>query len=299
MILRNVSREAIFYVYMSPSSDTSWGQDLLGSNTLAIGQSLTLSNITAGVWDIRVVDDAARDVPALTTGALVVKLPLPPGALPTLWNADERFRTAYLADYPGFYKTADAGYVDEDGYVYVMARTDDIINVAGHRLSTGQMEEVLSRHPAVAECAVIGVADELKGELPLGLLVLKAGITLAHAEVIKQVVAAVRAVWKETLIISLVIILGALTSWSLVAHNPEWYYNFVDESMAGGRDPRATVEFLRSTLGHGKEGGGQESGLHVFATFLFTHNSRVSIMSFALGFAFGVPASAWASPAAP
>ena len=101
--------------------------------------------------------------------------------------------------------------------------------------------------------------------------------------------AAVRAVWKETLIISLVIILGALTSWSLVAHNPEWYYNFVDESMAGGRDPRATVEFLRSTLGQGKDGGGQESGLHVFATFLFTHNSRVSIMSFALGFAFGVP----------
>ena len=101
--------------------------------------------------------------------------------------------------------------------------------------------------------------------------------------------AAVRAVWKETLIISLVIILGALTSWSLVAHNPEWYYNFVDESMSGGRDPRATVEFLRSTLGHGKDGGGEESGLHVFATFLFTHNSRVSIMSFALGFAFGVP----------
>ncbi|WP_283419801.1 stage II sporulation protein M [Sphingopyxis sp. Geo48] len=101
--------------------------------------------------------------------------------------------------------------------------------------------------------------------------------------------AAVRAVWKETLIISLVIILGALTSWSLVAHNPEWYYNFVDESMAGDRDPRATVEFLRSTLGHGKDGGGEESGLHVFATFLFTHNSRVSIMSFALGFAFGVP----------
>lgn len=101
--------------------------------------------------------------------------------------------------------------------------------------------------------------------------------------------AAVRAVWKETLIISLVIILGALTSWSLVAHNPEWYYNFVDESMSGGRDPRATVEFLRSTLGHGKDRGGEESGLHVFATFLFTHNSRVSIMSFALGFAFGVP----------
>ena len=143
-------------------------------------------------WDIRVVDDAAHDVPPFTTGALVAKLPLPPGALPTLWNADERFVAAYLADYPGFYKTADAGYVDDEGYVYVMARTDDIINVAGHRLSTGQMEEVLSRHPAVAECAVIGVADELKGELPLGLLVLKAGVTLSHAEVVKQVVAAVR-----------------------------------------------------------------------------------------------------------
>ena len=101
--------------------------------------------------------------------------------------------------------------------------------------------------------------------------------------------AAVRAVWKETLIIALIITLGALTSWSLVAHNPEWYYNFVPEEMAGGRDPRATVELLRSTLGHGKAGGEDEGALHVFATFLFTHNSRVSIMSFALGFAFGVP----------
>ncbi|WP_234178457.1 stage II sporulation protein M [Sphingopyxis sp. NFH-91] len=101
--------------------------------------------------------------------------------------------------------------------------------------------------------------------------------------------AAVRAVWKETLIIALIITLGALTSWSLVAHNPEWYYNFVPDEMAGGRDPRATVEFLRSTLGHGKAGGEDEGALHVFATFLFTHNSRVSIMSFALGFAFGVP----------
>ncbi len=101
--------------------------------------------------------------------------------------------------------------------------------------------------------------------------------------------AAVRAVWKETLIIALIITLGALTSWSLVAHNPEWYYNFVPEEMAGGRDPRATVELLRSTLGHGKAGGEDQGALHVFATFLFTHNSRVSIMSFALGFAFGVP----------
>ena len=95
--------------------------------------------------------------------------------------------------------------------------------------------------------------------------------------------------WKETLIIALVIMLGALTSWSLVASNPEWYYNFVDEAMSGGRDPRATAEFLRSTLGHGEAAGGQESGLHIFATYLFTHNSRISILSFALGFAFGVP----------
>src|SRR5690606_19970483 len=101
--------------------------------------------------------------------------------------------------------------------------------------------------------------------------------------------AAVRAVWKATLIIALVIILGALTSWSLVASHPEWYYNFVPEEMSGGRDPHATVEFLRSTLGHGKDGGDQESGLHVFATYLFTHNSQVSILSFALGFAFGIP----------
>ena len=101
---------------------------------------------------------------------------MPPGATPTLWNADERFREAYLAAFPGYYQTGDAGYIDENGYVFVMARTDDIINVAGHRLSTGAIEEVLATHPDVAECAVIGVADELKGQLPLGLLVLKAGV---------------------------------------------------------------------------------------------------------------------------
>ena len=143
-------------------------------------------------WDIQVVDEAARPVPAGETGALVVKLPLPPGSLPTLWNADERYREAYLTEFPGYYKTADAGYIDEEGYVYVMARTDDIINVAGHRLSTGQMEEVLARHPDVAECAVIGVADALKGEVPLGLLVLKAGVARAGAEIVAEVVQSVR-----------------------------------------------------------------------------------------------------------
>ena len=109
-------------------------------------------------------------------GTIAIKLPLPPGCLPTLWNADERFRESYLAAFPGYYNTSDAGFLDEDGYVFVMGRTDDIINVAGHRLSTGGMEEVLASHPAVAECAVIGVKDELKGEVPCGFVVLKAGV---------------------------------------------------------------------------------------------------------------------------
>src|SRR3954465_9221860 len=117
---------------------------------------------------------------------------MPPGTAPTLWRAEDRFKQAYLADFPGYYKTADAGYIDADGYVYVMARTDDIINVAGHRLSTGAMEEVLSAHPDVAECAVIGVADALKGQVPLGFLVLKAGVSRAEAEIVREVVQMVR-----------------------------------------------------------------------------------------------------------
>ena len=127
-------------------------------------------------YDIRVLDDAGHEVPRGTLGNVVVKLPLPAGCLPTLWNADERFRQAYLDEFPGFYKTADAGMIDEDGYLYVMARTDDIINVAGHRLSTGAMEEVLAAHPDVAECAVIGIADAMKGQVPLGFVVLNAGV---------------------------------------------------------------------------------------------------------------------------
>ena len=127
-------------------------------------------------WDIRVLDEAQNEVAPGAIGALVAKLPLPPGSLPTLWQAEERYREAYLEEFPGYYKTGDAGYIDEDGYVYVMTRTDDVINVAGHRLSTGQMEEVLAAHPDVAECAVVGVADELKGQTPLGLLVLNAGV---------------------------------------------------------------------------------------------------------------------------
>jgi propionyl-CoA synthetase len=117
---------------------------------------------------------------------------LPPGCLPTLWNADERYKEAYLVDYPGYYKSGDAGYLDDEGYLYVMSRTDDIINVAGHRLSTGAVEEVLAEHPDVAECAVIGVADELKGQLPLGFLVLSAGVDRAEADIVGEVVAMVR-----------------------------------------------------------------------------------------------------------
>ncbi len=126
-------------------------------------------------YEVRVLDEAGRELPAGETGSIVLKLPLPPGCLPTLWNNDAGFRDAYLSRFPGFYETADAGFCDEDQYLFVMSRTDDIINVAGHRLSTGSMEEALLVHPDVAECAVIGVADPLKGQVPIGLVVLKAG----------------------------------------------------------------------------------------------------------------------------
>ncbi len=142
--------------------------------------------------EVRVVDDNAQRVRAGKIGALVVKLPLPPGTLPTLWNADDLFVESYLEEFPGYFKTADAGYLDEDGYVFVMSRTDDIINVAGHRLSTGAIEEVLADHPDVAECAVIGVADQLKGQLPLGFLVLKAGVDRDESEIVTEEIALVR-----------------------------------------------------------------------------------------------------------
>ena len=138
------------------------------------------------------VDDAGHELPAGTLGNVVIKLPLPPGCLPTLWNADDRFREAYLDEFPGYYKTADAGYVDEDGYLFIMARTDDIINVAGHRLSTGGMEEVVAMHPDVAECAVIGIADAMKGQTPLGFVVLNSGVTRDVAAIEREVVALVR-----------------------------------------------------------------------------------------------------------
>ncbi|MGT2439052.1 propionyl-CoA synthetase [Bradyrhizobium betae] len=143
-------------------------------------------------YQVDVVDEAAKPVGPNTMGSIVIKLPMPPGCLPTLWNQDDRFKDAYLSEFPGYYKTSDAGYKDEDGYVFVMGRTDDIINVAGHRLSTGGMEEILASHPDVAECAVLGVKDAIKGEVPCGFLVLKTGVKRAPAEIEKEIVALVR-----------------------------------------------------------------------------------------------------------
>ena len=143
-------------------------------------------------YDVRIVDEAAQPVTDGKMGSIVIKLPLPPGALPTLWKNDERMRESYLAEFPGYYKTADAGYRDGDGYLYIMGRTDDIINVAGHRLSTGGMEEVLASHQDVAECAVIGIKDALKGEQPCGFVVLKSGVTREPALIEKELVALVR-----------------------------------------------------------------------------------------------------------
>jgi propionyl-CoA synthetase len=143
-------------------------------------------------WDVRVLDTSGTEVPAGTEGAICLKLPLPPGALPTLWQDDERYLHSYLSAYPGYYLTGDGGYLDSDGYVFVMGRTDDVINVAGHRLSTGSMEAVLAAHPAVAECAVIGVHDSLKGQVPLGFVVLKAGTDIEESVLEAELVAAVR-----------------------------------------------------------------------------------------------------------
>jgi propionyl-CoA synthetase len=173
-------------------TETGW---CIAGNPVGLGQlPVKRGSPTVAMpgYDIRVVDDGCKEVPRGTMGSIVVKLPLPPSALPTLWQHDERMRESYLSEFPGYYKTADAGYIDDDGYVYVMGRTDDIINVAGHRLSTGGMEEVLAGHKDVAECAVLGIKDELKGEVPCGFIVLKAGVNRPPAEIEGECVALVR-----------------------------------------------------------------------------------------------------------
>jgi propionyl-CoA synthetase len=177
-------------------TETGWpiGANCLGIEELPVKHG-SCSRAVPG-WDIRVLDaeaeGTAHELGAGEIGALAVKLPLPPGALPTLWQADDAFVRSYLTTFPGYYQTGDAGLIDEDGYIHVMTRTDDIINVAAHRLSTGEMEEVLAAHPDVAECAVIGVADALKGQVPLGLLVLKAGVERPAGEVEREVVELIR-----------------------------------------------------------------------------------------------------------
>jgi propionyl-CoA synthetase len=143
-------------------------------------------------YDVQILDEAGHPHKPGELGAIAIRLPLPPGTLPTLWNATERFKKSYLATFPGYYETGDAGMIDEDGYLYIMARTDDVINVAGHRLSTGAMEEVLASHPDVAECAVVGVSDALKGQMPLGLLCLTKGVNRPHAEISGECVKLVR-----------------------------------------------------------------------------------------------------------
>ena len=173
-------------------TETGWA---IAGNPLGLGLlPVKYGSPTAPMpgYDLRILDEGGKPVPPGAMGSIAVKLPLPPGCLPSLWKADERFREGYLAAFPGHYATADAGFIDEDGYVFVMGRTDDIINVAGHRLSTGGMEEVLASHPAVAECAVVGIRDALKGEAPCGFVVLKAGVTRPHADIERELVGLVR-----------------------------------------------------------------------------------------------------------
>ncbi|SCM66888.1 propionate-CoA ligase PrpE [Donghicola eburneus] len=173
-------------------TETGWA---IAANPLGIEElpvKLGSPSVPMPGYDVQILDEAGHPVEAGTLGAIAIKLPLPPGTLPNLWNAEERFKKSYLNTFPGYYETGDAGMKDEDGYLYIMARTDDVINVAGHRLSTGGMEEVLASHPDVAECAVIGVADELKGQLPLGFLCLNSGCDRDHADVVKECVKLVR-----------------------------------------------------------------------------------------------------------
>ncbi len=189
-------------------TETGWA---IAANPVGLGiLPIKLGSPTAPMpgYEMAVVDEGSHPVPVGTMGSIVVKLPLPPGCLPTLYRQDERMRESYLREFPGYYKTADAGYIDEDGYLYIMGRTDDIINVAGHRLSTGGMEEVIASHPDVAECAVLGVKDEIKGEQPCGFIVLKSGVDRPLEQIEKEVVKLVRdkigpvAAFKTALVVS-------------------------------------------------------------------------------------------------
>jgi len=177
----------------------NWWQTETGWPIVANLRGLEPMEIKAGSpsvpvpgYTVHVLDDKGQQVEAGHEGAICIKLPLPPGTLPTLWNDDERYVASYLDAYDGYYLSGDGGYVDEDGYVFVMGRTDDVINVAGHRLSTGSIEAVLAQHPDVAECAVIGAADPLKGQLPRGFVVLKSGHDIDEATLASELIDSVR-----------------------------------------------------------------------------------------------------------
>jgi len=173
-------------------TETSWA---ISANCAGIGLEKTKYGSACKPvpgYDVRILKSDGKEAKPNEMGDVVVKLPLPPGTFPTLWNADQRYKETYMSNYPGYYQTYDAGHIDEDGYVWIMSRTDDIINVAGHRLSTGAMEEVLAEHKDVAECAVLGIADKLKGQLPIGLLTLKAGVTKKHEDISKECVQMIR-----------------------------------------------------------------------------------------------------------
>jgi propionyl-CoA synthetase len=174
-------------------TETGWpiAANCVGLGTLPVKAGSPTKAVPG--YHVRVLSEDNQELPAGQTGSIAIELPLPPGCLPTLWNNDAGYETSYLTKHPGHYLTGDAGYQDEDGYLYIMSRVDDIINVAGHRLSTGAMEEVLAAHPDVAECAVVGVADEIKGEVPVGFVVTKAGVERPEAEIARELVEKVRA----------------------------------------------------------------------------------------------------------
>ena len=205
--------QALFLAGERADPDTiNWAQNLLGVPVIdhwwqtetgwtIVGNPTGIESLPIKVgspsvpmpgYDIKILDNDGNELSNGELGAVAIKLPLPPGSLPTLWNAEERFKKSYLATFPGFYETGDAGLIDDEGYLYIMARTDDVINVAGHRLSTGAMEEALSNHADVAECAVIGVSDQLKGQVPLGFLCLTKGVNRPHEEIVSECIKLVR-----------------------------------------------------------------------------------------------------------
>ncbi len=233
-------------------TETGWA---VGANCVGLGMfEVKPGSCTKPVpgYDIRILDDAGKEVKRPAMGNVAIKLPMPPGCLPTLWQNDAEFRKWYLDPYPGYYKTADAGYIDEDGYLWIMSRTDDIVNVAGHRLSTGAIEEVLASHPDVAECAVVGVNDEIKGEVPVGFIVLKSGVKREAAAIAAELVVLVRekigpiAAFKQTLVVKR---LPKTRSGKIVRGTMKRIADGVPYTVPATIDDPATLEEISADLG--------------------------------------------------